>query len=48
MARKKGSFRTFQIEGWMPGAKVSYYAERPLIKVGVSIKTKRRRRKNRR
>ena len=45
MARKKGSFRTFQTEGWVPGTKVSYYAERPLIKVGITIKTKRRREK---
>ena len=45
MARKRGSFCTFQTEGWMPGTKVIYYAERPLIKVGVTIKTKRRRKK---
>ena len=48
MARKQGSFHTFQTEGWAPGTKVGYYAERPISKVGVSIKTKRRRRKNRR
>ena len=45
MARKRGSFHTFQTEGWRPGTKVSYYAERPISEVGVMVKTKRRRKK---
>ena len=45
MARKRGSFHTFQTEGWRPGTKVSYYAERPINKVGVQVKARRRKRK---
>lgn len=47
MARRIGSFHTFQTEGWLPGTKVSYYAERPVNKVGISIKTKHRKKTRR-
>ena len=38
MARRKGGYRTFQTEGWIPGTKTSYYAEHPITEVGILIK----------
>jgi hypothetical protein len=49
MSKKRG-FRVFQTHGWIPGTKISYYAQRPITEVGSQIKsqkTKRRLKKKR-
>ena len=48
MARRKSGFRTFRTDGWLPGTKISYYAEHPIAEVGILIKKTKHYRKKKR